>query len=113
MSLGTVATGVGAFFPPVMLYLFEVYGCSGAFLIIAAIALHSSFASSLYRPMSRIVTESPESVTKDECVKDADKKRDKEKALSFATSNTVQCHDTEAETAFSTPKTETRELAES
>ena len=52
MSLGTVATGVGAFFPPVMLFLFETYGFTGAFVIIAAISLHSLLAGMLYRPIS-------------------------------------------------------------
>ena len=52
MSLGTVATGVGAFFPPVMLYLFETCGFTGAFVIIAAISLHSLLAGMLYRPIS-------------------------------------------------------------
>ena len=52
MSLGTVATGVGAFFPPVMLYLFETYGFTGAFIIISAISLHSLIAGMLYRPIS-------------------------------------------------------------
>ena len=52
MSLGTVATGFGAFFPPVMLYLFETYGFTGAFVIMAAISLHSLLAGMLYRPIS-------------------------------------------------------------
>ena len=51
MSLATFASGLGAMFPPVMLYLFEQYGFSGAFLIIAAISLHCCVGGMLYRPL--------------------------------------------------------------
>ena len=52
MSLATFASGLGAMFPPVMLYLFEQYGYSGALLIIAAISLHCCVGGILYRPLS-------------------------------------------------------------
>ena len=69
MSLGTVATGFGAFFPPVMLYLFETYGFTGAFVIMAAISLHSLLAGMLYRPISskkvKQPKESPNELDKD------------------------------------------------
>ena len=52
MSLATFASGLGAMFPPVMLYLFERYGYSGALLIIAAISLHCCAGGILYRPLS-------------------------------------------------------------
>ena len=69
MSLGTVATGFGALFPPVMLYLFETYGFTGAFVIIAAISLHSLLAGMLYRPISskkpKQLNEEPSELDKD------------------------------------------------
>ena len=52
MSLATFASGLGAMFPPVMLYLFEQYGYSGALLIIAAISLHCCVGGILYKPLS-------------------------------------------------------------
>ena len=51
MSLATFASGVGAMFPPAMLYLFELYGYSGALLIIGGISLHCCIGGMFFRPL--------------------------------------------------------------
>ena len=51
MSLATFASGIGAMFPPVMLYLFDRYEFSGALLIIGGISFHCCIGGILYRPL--------------------------------------------------------------
>ncbi len=51
MSLATFATGIGAMFPPLMLYLFEKYGFEGAMLIIGGVTLHCCIGALLFRPL--------------------------------------------------------------
>ncbi len=51
MSMATFASGIGAMFPPVMLYLFHTYGFPGAMLIIGGICLNCCIGGALYRPI--------------------------------------------------------------